>query len=352
MYHSILTFGKKSTIIDDAWTRKQVCNMWLEGPQEQISNEIGISVGTVNNIIQDLISKDNQLVMMREISLSAKKNGVDIPQIAANLRYANAIKRLGLDGDKLEVCLSALGSIFSENEVTPEIFSSLFYELCTILLKEQKSFHQVADEVKSRIEKLHELDVKVQEKKKMLEDAEVSFKRTMESNNMSIEKMEQIMDLKAGLELYGIDFDELLDLYGILRNIRARSDPDAIVKKFSKIIFMEEVESELKMEYEQLRLMVEELGKYAANRKQAIKILTRLCHRGISEQDIWNVLDIIEQHIEHMTILQLTEHIDTYGNISTAKFRLLMEQIQLESENQMLKSSNHAIRVKERSYLP
>jgi len=94
------------------------------------------------------------------------------------------------------------------------------------------------------------------------------------------------------------------------------------------------------------------LEKYAANRKQAIKILTRLCHRGISEQDIWNVLDIIEQHIEHMTILQLTEHIDTYGNISAAKFRLLMEQIQLESENQMLKSSNHAIRVKERSYLP
>lgn len=246
--------------------------MWLEGPQEQISNELGISVGTVNNIIQDLISKDNQLVMMREISLSAKKNGVDIPQIAANLRYANAIKRLGLDGDKLEVCLSALGSIFSENEVTPEIFSSLFYELCTILLKEQKSFHQVADEVKSRTEKLHELDVKVQEKKKMVEDAEVSFKRTMESNNMSIEKMEQIMDLKAGLELYGIDFDELLDLYGILRNIRALgSDPDAIVKKFSKIIFMEEVESELKMEYEQLRLMVEELGKICCEQKTSHK---------------------------------------------------------------------------------
>jgi hypothetical protein len=94
-----------STISDDAWIRKQVCNLWLDGhSQEHISTKLEISVGTVNKIVQDLTSKDQQLVLMREISLSAKKNDIDIPQIAANLRYKNAIKRLGLDNDKLEIC--------------------------------------------------------------------------------------------------------------------------------------------------------------------------------------------------------------------------------------------------------
>jgi hypothetical protein len=116
---------------------------------------------------------------MREISLSAMKNDNDIPQIAANLRYENAVKRLGLDNDKLEICLRALGSILSENEVTPKIFSSLFYDICYVILREKKSLSQTADEVKSRNTKLSELDLKIEEKKKMIDDAELLFKRTM-----------------------------------------------------------------------------------------------------------------------------------------------------------------------------
>jgi hypothetical protein len=289
---------------------------------------------------------------MREISLSAKKNDIDIPQIAANLRYKNAVKRLGLDNDKLEVCLDALGSILSENDVTPKIFSSLFYEICYFILKEQKSLSQTADEVKSRNEKLNELDLRIEEKKKMVEDAEMLFKRTMESNNFNIEKMNQIMDMKAELEVYGVNFDEIMDLLCILRNVRVLGgDPNAIVSKYSEIAFVENEVTEMKNKYEQLWSMIEELDKYAENKKQATKILTRLCHRGISEQDLLNVLDIIEQHIEHMTILQLTERIDTCGSISAVNFKLLMEQNGLVSQNRMLKSSNHTISIKERSYL-
>jgi hypothetical protein len=53
-----------------------------------------------------------------------------------------------------------------------------------------------------------------------------------------------------------------------------------------------------------------------------------------------------------LTISQLTEQIDDYGDIRAAKFQLLMGKIQLASENEMLKSANHMIRVKERYYLP
>jgi hypothetical protein len=343
-----------SAFTDEAWTKKQVCNLWLDGAsQEHLSKKLGISVGTVNKIIQDLIGNDKQLVLMREISISAKKNNIDIPQIAANLRYENMIKRLGLEKDKLEMCLRALGSILSENEVTPEIFSNLFYAICSVVLKEQKSLSQVADEVKSRNEKVHELDDKIQEKERMVKDAEVSFKRTMESNKMSIEKMNQIMDTKKELEFFGVDFDVLFDLCCLLSNFRVLGhDPNTIVKKFSKIIFLESVEAEMKRECEQLRLETEELGKYVASKQQAVKILIRLFRRGISEQDLLNVLDIIEQHIYHLTISQLTKHINDYGHISAAKFQLLMKNTELASENESLKSSNHMMRVKERYYLP
>jgi hypothetical protein len=342
-----------STISDDTWIRKHICDLWLNGDsQEHISTKLEISVGTVNKIVQDLTSKDQQLVLMREISLSAKKNDIDIPQIAANLRYKNAIKRLGLDNDKLEICLDALESIFSENDVTPKIFSSLFYEICYVILKERKSLSQTVDEVKSRNEKLNELDLKIEEKKKMVEDATVSFKRTMESNNLNIEKMNQITDMKAELEVYGVNFDEIMDLLCILRNVRVLGgDPNAIVSKYSEIALVENEVAEMKNKYEQIWSMIKQLDKYAENKKQATKILTRLCHRGISEQDLLNVLDIIVQHIEIMTISQLTESIDTCGSISAVNFKLLMEQMTLVSQNQMLKDLNHTISIKERSYM-
>jgi hypothetical protein len=342
-----------STISDDAWIRKQVCNLWLDGhSQEHISTKLEISVGTVNKMMQDLTRKDKQLVLMREISLSAMKNDIDIPQIAANLRYENAVKRLGLDNDKLEICLRALGSILSENEVTPKIFSSLFYDICYVILREKKSLSQTADEVKSRNTKLSELDLKIEEKKKMIDDAELLFKRTMESNNLSIEKMKQIIDMKAELEVYGISFDEIIDLLSLLRNIRVLGgDPYAIVSKYSEIALVETEVTEIQKKYQELWSMIEDLDKYAGNKKQAVKILIRLCQRRITEQDLLNVLDTIEQHTEHMTILQLRELIDACGSLSTVKFRLLVEQIRLESQNRMLKNSNHTMSIKERSYL-
>lgn len=106
----------------------------------------------------------------------------------------------------------------------------------------------------------------------------------------------------------------------------------------------------MKENYEELRLEVEELGKYVASKQKALKILIRLLRRGISEQDVTNVLDIIEQHIDHLTILELTKQIDTYGNVNRAKFQLLMEKTKLESENEMLERLNHMIRVKGRNY--
>jgi hypothetical protein len=164
--------------------------------------------------------------------------------------------------------------------------------------------------------------------------------------------MNQITDMKAELEVYGVNFDEIMDLLCILRNVRVLGgDPNEIVSKYSEIALVENEVAEMKNKYEQIWSMIKQLDKYAENKKQATKILTRLCQRGLSEQDLLNVLDIIAQHIEIMTIPQLTESIDTCGSISAVNFKLLMEQMTLVSQNQMLKDSNHTISIKERSYM-
>lgn len=47
----------------------------------------------VNTLINEIIKSDDTVELQRQIAIVSKKNGVDIKQIAANLRYKHIIKQ-------------------------------------------------------------------------------------------------------------------------------------------------------------------------------------------------------------------------------------------------------------------
>jgi hypothetical protein len=79
-------------IHDENWTRKQVIDLWFECSQEQ--SILGISLGKVNSIIQEFTKSHEWASKVREVVISAKKNGVDINQIISNDRFVNAVKKV------------------------------------------------------------------------------------------------------------------------------------------------------------------------------------------------------------------------------------------------------------------
>jgi hypothetical protein len=95
-------------INDENWTRKQVIDLWFDCSQEQIASILGISLGKVNSIIQEFTKSHEWASKVREVVISAKKNGVDINQIISNDRFVNAAKKYGSDNDKLELLLVSL----------------------------------------------------------------------------------------------------------------------------------------------------------------------------------------------------------------------------------------------------
>jgi len=85
----------------NSWLKNEVLREYLSGePQEGIANKLNISVGTVNNIASEFIKSDDTIDLQRQIAIVAKKNGVDIMQIATNLRFKNKIKQSSLDDRK------------------------------------------------------------------------------------------------------------------------------------------------------------------------------------------------------------------------------------------------------------
>ena len=85
----------------NSWLKNEVLREYLSGePQEGIANKLNISVGTVNNIASEFIKSDDTIDLQRQIAIVAKKNGVDIMQIATNLRFKNKIKQSSSDDRK------------------------------------------------------------------------------------------------------------------------------------------------------------------------------------------------------------------------------------------------------------
>ena len=97
------------TLVNKAWLNQEITRLFLSGEsQESIAIQLNISVGTVSNIVNEMIKSDDTIELQRQIAIVAKKKGIKINEIASNLRYKNIIKQSALDDRKIEKFHNAL----------------------------------------------------------------------------------------------------------------------------------------------------------------------------------------------------------------------------------------------------
>jgi DNA-binding transcriptional regulator YhcF (GntR family) len=108
------------TLINKSWIKNDVLRLWLSGDsQEAIANQLKISVGTVNSLVNEIMKSDDTIDLQRQIAIVVKKDGVKIKHIAANLRWKNLIKQSSLDDRKIEKLLDVMDSLFNKYNISP-----------------------------------------------------------------------------------------------------------------------------------------------------------------------------------------------------------------------------------------
>ena len=106
---------------DENWNRRQAINLWLDGySQDEIAKKMGCSLGKINGIIQQFCIREEPIARVRDMVVSASKNGISINQLISTLRYVNALKKFGSDHDKFESLFKGLEHIFEKNESNPD----------------------------------------------------------------------------------------------------------------------------------------------------------------------------------------------------------------------------------------
>ena len=313
-------------IHDENWTRKQVIDLWFDTSQEQVASILGVSLGKVNSIIQEFTKSHEWASKVREVVISAKKNGVDINQIISNDRFVNAVKKYGSDYDKLELLLVGLGQIISQNDGDPGIAVPIIYQILEIVYKLHKSPTEILEELQS-----------FTNKHLMLEDQIRTIETELKNNSVTIGDIQTCKVFMDNLE--NSEVSDMTQTNNILNNIREQGgDARKVLKLLSSYSSVKgELNKLTKRFFDNIRIL-EKLKDESCVRRESVDICTRIAKMGYTEEVITHVLNVIEHVMREyenapngLFFAQLREDLSVYGSLSACNIALKYQNRQLNS---------------------
>lgn len=328
------------TLAHKNWLKNEVLRMFLSGEsQEAIASQLKVSVGTVNNIIDEILKSDDTAALQRQIAIVAKKERVSIPQIAANLRYKNLIKLNMLDERKSEKFLNALDMLFNKYSIAPSDAANQFFSIIELMLRENTEPHKLEEIIKSEVSELREKQRRNNAKTKLLEDTDARLDKEIERLRTKEKILNAFVQTLNMLGLY--DYREISSEYATVAKAlidmkKMGYDPKAIGSSYEKFESLTKEKERLEkrlQEYEKvLRYYNRKSEEEKIRRKDngvALQIFTRLIKNGLKEEDIFVVANILKNDFPESAIEELQGYLRDYGSMSAA---LLKKKREYESE--------------------
>ena len=320
------------TLINKSWIKSEVLRLWLSGDsQEAIANQLKISVGTVNSLVNEIMKSDDTIDLQRQIAIVVKKDGVKIKHIAANLRWKNLIKQSSLDDRKIEKLLDVMDSLFNKYNISPPAAANQFYSIIETMLRENKEPHKLEEELKSKISELREIDNQIETNNKLLEESKAAVEEEQKILKIKQKDLDQFRQMSQLLEMS--EYPEISTKYSTVARVlidikKMGYDPKIIVSKYEEFESLAKANQNLEeknLEAERmLRHYKHKLDEEEArwkDRGNSFEIFTRLLKDGLKVEDIFMVVNVLKNDYPQSGIEQLIEDIRTYGNITTAKWK-------------------------------
>jgi hypothetical protein len=215
--------------------KRQVVQQWLSGEvRSKIAIDNNIGEGTVSGIVRDFkIGLDNsEFDSVRELALQAKKQGLNLSELASNFRLNTFIKSSGAAEDRIESFIENINSSILPPEKVVELLNQLFIVSC----EQSIPLNQVPGYIKEKIEEKQRIEEEIQQANDVLE-----------SKNVVIETLNEYVKLNEKLNEYNLSFKDIDKLLNVLTNIKESGfDGNKIVAKLKRIQRLQNKEDRLK----------------------------------------------------------------------------------------------------------
>ncbi|HEX5186365.1 MAG TPA: helix-turn-helix domain-containing protein [Nitrososphaeraceae archaeon] len=230
--------------------RVGIIRHWLLGEsRDQIASQLGISKGTVSNVVNEWRNNLGSYIAddLRELSLSLKKAQLSPLECASGLRIEKMMHKIGIDEDQFEYFMSEIYKKCQELEISPKQIGEYMIEtinLSEIVFPSQipNYIHTKKEEIKNlenQIEGKHEIISKLNKEIGKLEEKQEAL---IKNNDISNEAINWYKNTKAELTTMGIPFDDISIFIDCLRGIKNQNyEVDKIVKKSTELLYFDKV---------------------------------------------------------------------------------------------------------------
>lgn len=317
------------TLLNKTWLKQEVTRLFLSGEsQENIAVQLNISVGTVNNFIDEIMKSDDTIDLQRQIAIISKKNGVSIKRIATNLRFENLIKQSSLDDRKVEKLLHAMDVLFNKYSVSPPTAANLFFSIIETMLRENKEPHKLEEELKSKIGELREIYSQIENSNKLLEETKASVEEEQKRLKIKQKDLDQFHQMSQLLEIY--KYPEISSEYGAVTRAlidikNVGYDPKNIVSEYENFESLTKANEKLDKKLRELEKLLDQYKRKSDEEEarwkdhgNAFEVFNRLIKDGLKAEDIFMVAHIVINDFRQDHIKQMIEDIRTYGSIAAA----------------------------------
>jgi transcriptional regulator with XRE-family HTH domain len=321
------------TLKNKSWLKNEVFRLYLSGySQENIAKKLNISVGTVNNLVSEMVNSDDTIDLQRQIAIVAKKNGVNIMQIGANLRWKNEIKQTSLDDRKIEKFLDALDILFNKYSIPPSTAANQLFSTIELMLRNNIEPHRLEEEIKSKIIESKRLNDQIENRDKALAETKSRVEKEQAQLRIKEKNLEQFGSVSRVLELYKCP--EISTEYGMVARAmidfkRLGYDPKAIVAKYEASESLTKMNEKLEAKLQQSESILESYRSKEAELEakwkdygNAFEKFNGLVKDGLSSEDIFMAVHVIKNDFPKRDIHQLIEDIRTYGSVAAARWKL------------------------------
>jgi hypothetical protein len=314
----------------DNSVKRDVIKQWLDGEtRDKIASDNQIGAGTVSGIINEFKKGIDALEYesVRELSISCKKQGINLCTLASSIRLNNHIQKLGAIQEHIEAFITNLA-----NSPEPEKLFDTANQIAQISMSESIPLAVLADHIKRQ-----------QEEKQVLEEEIKQRRAILESANVDIQTLNEYKKLKEELNIHGLSLKDPRIILSLLKTIREIGyEPQEIVREFSRIKSLKQTERELNNRckdlqarldrYKEVLPLCEQIGGLEIGIGELLAFDTAVC-----EMAEMNKLS------RERAAYRVIEDIQNYNRLGGMRKQLNDISMQIFMMNQFLGRQNYAV---------
>lgn len=326
-------------------TDEKCIGMWLNGiPREVIAQNLRISEGSISNIVNQCLRNDWTINLQRQIAMVIERSGIDLAQLASNVRFTNAIRRQGANSEAIVDFLSALQKQFDLSEATQEQAIRSIIECSEYCTKQHISLIDLLKHIQDKYNELEKIKSEIIEHNEKLQASTARVNYMLAEDRLTLEAVGDYRRIRNKMRYCGLSLSDSKKTINVMLSLKQMDyDVTQVVELFSKTLSAERnfksLDEECRRKEEQLatykQLEINAARNYG-NQQRALNDYGMMDQTGLNMNHVFAATAIFSRHIHHFTIDQILYDIDTYGTLKAANIKLSMDLQRMSQQRELL----------------